>query len=340
MNTAFSNVLTDIPVFFTSYMGMYIAQSIMHALVAAIIVDRSIQAWKITSPLVRQRFRFIVIIFPFFSFILFQLFNPERSTLAFRFEALFDVSRWLTMELWGKVSFSLILVVILIITSLVTFFQELLPIIKHTLESKKAQTKWKIIEEHPAVSEALQHLSLEKPDVFIIDDDDESILFSSTGKKSAVFLSKGLVDLLNQEELQAALAHEIAHIRRSKRPHILLLYFLRVLLFFNPVVLVEFRKVVQEEEKICDDLAVNSTQNPHALAQSLKKLYHTESNLDPLQLANPTKFRSVLEDYGQTVLIRNRITRLEQGLEQRPDSAWVQFTMTFIVILLINYFVV
>ncbi len=318
---------------------MYITQAFFHSLIAAIIVDRSIQAWKISNPLIKQRFRFIVIVFPIFSFPVFQLINPDRGSISFRLEALFDANRWLNLELWEKIPVSLLFILILFITTLVFILQEVIPILMHTIESKKSTFEGERPDDDSIVYKALNSLPVEKPDVFIIDDD-EFILFSATGSKAAIFLSTGLVNELNIEQLQAALAHEIAHITRSKRPLILLIFLLRILMFFNPVVLVDFRRVVQEDEKICDDIAISLTQKPHALSEALRKLYYTTEGLNPAQIQKFSNLRTSIEEYSHHLLIESRIERLEQGPIYNTGGEWFKFILTLIVIIVINYFVV
>lgn len=318
---------------------MYITQAFFHSLIAAIIVDRSIQAWKISNPLIKQRFRFIVIVFPIFSFPVFQLINPDRGSISFRLEALFDANRWLNLELWEKIPVSLLFILILFITTLVFILQEVIPILMHTIESKKSTFEGERPDDDSIVYKALNSLPVEKPDVFIIDDD-EFILFSTTGSKAVIFLSTGLVNELNIEQLQAALAHEIAHITRSKRPLILLIFLLRILMFFNPVVLIDFRRVVQEDEKICDDIAISLTQKPHALSEALRTLYYTTEGLNPAQTQKLSNLRTSIEEYSHHLLIESRIKRLEQGPVYNTGGEWFKFILTLIVIIVINYFVV
>ena len=78
-----STIKMIIPNIFHTYLGMYMAQSFIHALIATIITGAAIEAWKIDSPAVRQRFRLSVILIAIFSFPIYQLINSERSTLFF-----------------------------------------------------------------------------------------------------------------------------------------------------------------------------------------------------------------------------------------------------------------
>jgi beta-lactamase regulating signal transducer with metallopeptidase domain len=253
-------------------------------------------------------------------------------------EALFDVNRWLNIELWGKIPLGSFFIAGLIITTAIFLFQEMIPVLKHTLESKKTESKIKNADDNPIVSQAIEHLPVKKPNIFILDDDDDFVLFSTTGRNASIFLSTALIKALSLEQIRAAIAHEIAHIERSKRPLLLIIFLLRVLMFFNPVVLLEFRRAVQEEEKICDDIAVSLTGNPHALAEALKRL-HPEKT-PAVQLGRLSDIKDSLEEYSQMTHIESRVNRLERRTIQETGGEWTKFALTLLTIICINYFVV
>jgi len=275
---------------------------------------------------------------PIFSFPVYQLINPDRASIAFRLGALFDINRWLNLEL-GGVPFSLFFITIAFVTTLIFLIQEMVPVLRHTLESKRSGYNTEGPDNNPLVLRALEHLSAEKPDIFTLDDD-EFILFSSTGKNPAIFISTGLIEALSAEQLQAVVAHEIAHIQRNRKPLLLIAFLLRITMFFNPVVLLEFRRIVQEEEKICDDMAVLSTKDPSALSGALQKLYYRDDVINPLQLRKLSGMRDSLEEYSHNVQIGNRITRLKYSPVHGIDGKWAELTVTVIMIVGINYFVV
>lgn len=325
--------------FFNSYAGMFIVQSFFHALIAAIIVDRAIQAWRITSPIIKQRFRFIVIILPILSFPIYQILAPERGSISFRAEAIFDSSRWLNVELWGLLPLSHLFIAMLIITTAVFLFQELVPIIKHAFESKKKSFVKHDVQDSLVIRAALEGLPYDRPEIHIVNDD-AFILFSTTGKKPTIFLSNTLIELLNADELRAAFAHEIAHIVRSKMPLLIVVFILRVIVFFNPVVLLEFRRAVQDEEKICDDEAVNMTQNPQILANTLKKISHKMEDNDPFNVKNLSNVKESIESYSYNMNIKSRVQRLENGLVNQRGGEWLKLLLTGSVVGILNYFIV
>ena len=119
-----------------------------------------------------------------------------------------------------------------------------------------------------------------------------------------------------------------------------MVFLFRIILFFNPVVLLEFRRITQEEEKICDDITVSLTNKPHALSEALKRLYHQDKNINPLQLRNLSEMKNSVEEYSHNIHIENRMVRLEQSSVEAPHGEWFKLILTIIIIAGINYFVV
>lgn len=324
--------------FLNSSLGMYIVQSFLHSLIAAVIVDRSIQIWDIANPSARQRFRFIVVVLPVISFPVYQAINPDRGTVFFRLEALFDTGRWLNMELWGTIPIGYLFMLIVFITTLIFVVQELVPVLKHMFESNGPAPDMRVPDGTSPVMRALEGLPLQKPEVFIIEDD-ALILFSSTGKRPAIFVSTGLMEAFSPGQLRAALAHETAHILRSKRPLLIIIFFLRVLMFFNPVVLLEFRRIVQDEEKVCDDFALSMTQDSRALSETLKMLHPPDAGQGP-GARKLSAMMTAIEEYSHRSLLESRIARLEKGPSQNRDKGWAELIVTAASILMLNYFIV
>jgi Zn-dependent protease with chaperone function len=215
--------------FLNTYTGMYLAQALCHSAVAAAVVDSSLLAWHITEPKVKQRFRLIVIMAPIFSYPVYQALNPERGSLLFRLDALFDVNRWFSLEVFGLFTLWTAALVVMGMTMLVFLVQELIPIVIHMVEvfradhgeedeggpsDEEVERAWKVLEDLPFGSVELNIL-----------DDKEMVLFSSTGRRPEVFLSTGMVEEMSPEELRAddiaveitgdreALAAAIEHMR-------------------------------------------------------------------------------------------------------------------------------
>lgn len=330
----------DLTGLLNSYLGMYMVQSVYHSLVAALVTDAALKAWRVESPLMRQRFRLAVLVVSLCLFPLYQAVNPDRGSLSFRLEALFDSSRWMNLDLIGGVTGGAVFVTILLFTTLVFLFQEVFPIFRHTIGAREVHAAGERPAADSEVVKALANLPGNKPEVLLIDDE-EYLFFSTTGKQNAVYLSTGFVKDLTEEELRAAIAHEIGHIQRSRRPLLVATFLIRMVLFFNPVALMEFRRIVHEEEKICDDAAVALTGNPFVLAEVLRKFSTPRTDLTPDAAGDSANLRDRLEEYSHSLLIENRIARLEEAAhDRRAAGVWPVFVFTVLVIVVINYSVV
>lgn len=86
-----------------------------------------------------------------------------------------------------------------------------------------------------------------------------------------VAVRPALVRCLDDEELEAVLAHELAHLRLSHGPLAFLARFCRNLMWFNPAAHLAHRRFCEYQEEAADDGAVALTRNPLALAASLVK---------------------------------------------------------------------
>lgn len=319
---------------------MYMAQSFLHALIATIIASTALEIWKIDSPSIRQRFRLSVILYACFSFPVFQVINPERSGLFFRLDALFDSNRWLALTIFGVVPAHVLLAALFLVTAMVFLFQEMLPILRHFLEpSIPPQIAVSRLAEDSPVGRIARSLPPPAPEVFIMHEDD-LLLFSTTRKKRAIYISTGLALRLTSIELRASLAHEMAHISRSRRSVLLAGFILRTFMFFNPIVLIEFRRAIRNEEKICDDIAVAMTGDPISLANALRKLHIQNDDLQPPEPQGRPPAKVTLEEYSYTLQLNSRISRLRSSGRPAGNASWFPFVYAFGITSLITYFVV
>ena len=227
---------------------------------------------------------------------------------------------WLDVEVGGFRPAVAGLLLVFGITSLVFLFQELIPIVRNYVESVRSERTaearhWK---EFPAVRAAMDALPGNPPRVFVVEDGG-FLIFSTAGRNGAVFLSSALPETLTTEELRGAVAHEIAHVLRSRHPLLVAVYLLRALLFFNPVALMEFRRAVQEEEKVCDEFAVSLTRDRKALADVLRKLYLPPEELLPGGSRKARKTAEEIEEHSHRLNIESRISALKDSVNAARD---------------------
>ncbi len=316
---------------------------LLHSAIASVLIGCAFIAWDLRSPRVKQRFRFMVIFLPVVSFPIFQLLSPERGDVYFRLGSLLDSNRWLFLEVWGWASALKVLFVICACTTIVFVLQELVPIVITQLEQMRetGQTVADEVDDGVVrkVAEAMEGLPFSANSVEIFDDEDLA-LFSNTGFNPRIYVSTGLIKSFNTEHLQAAFAHEIGHIRRSRRPTLILAYIVRTLMFYNPVAMIEFRRLAQEEEKICDDIAIALTGKPEAVVEAVNMLRPGPEEYGPGD--HRRGFREIVsafEQYSLAVILKSRAERI--GQSRRDEPHWgVPYFITMALIIGINYYVV
>jgi beta-lactamase regulating signal transducer with metallopeptidase domain len=113
-------------------------------------------------------------------------------------------------------------------------------------------------------------------------------LFESTGVdvptvigwlKPVVLLPASALSALSPAQLEAILAHELAHIRRHDYLVNLLQTLVETLLFYHPAVWWVSRRIRIERENCCDDLAVSLCGDPVAYANALADLESLRSSI-------------------------------------------------------------
>jgi Zn-dependent protease with chaperone function len=328
----------DLTNLLNSYPGIHVVQAFLHSLCAAVIAHRAILDWDIRSPAARQKFYLVAVFAPAVSYPLYQWIDPERGSLHFRLGTLFDSNRWINVELWHTRPVVLLLVLVLAAATVVFLFQELIPILRHRPGPADPESRTVRAAMGSPAALAAEGLADEPPNIQIIEDDDPAI-HSVIGRDAAIYLTTGLLRSLQPAELRAAIAHEVAHMRRSRRPLLMVAYVVRVLLFFSPGTLVAFRKAAAEEEKICDDWAVEATGRPDALAAVLEKLRHSDAY--EIDDRDAGEVQRSLEQVSYDLMVQERIRRLVDGDSTADDAAdWLKLAVTVAAIMILNYYVV
>src|SRR5208283_967683 len=220
---------------------------------------------------------------------------------------------------------------------------ELVPIVVSQLEQMRATGQTFADEVDSTmirkVAGAMEGLPFSENSVEIFDDEDLS-LYSNTGFNPRIYVSTGLIESFSSEHLQAAFAHEIGHIQRSRKPTLILAYIIRTVMFYNPVAMVEFRKLAQEEEKVCDDIAVALTGNPEAVVEALNMLRPEPEEYNPTSHRRSIKeIVSAFQQYSLDVILKSRVQRIGQRLGSEPHWG-VPYFITMGLIIGINYYVV
>jgi len=151
------------------------------------------------------------------------------------------------------------------------------------------------------------------------------------GKKRTLVCSVGLLELLDEREMEAALAHELAHVKNRDFNLKALTSVLKIASFYNPLVYLVSSAVSRQREMFADETASNCLANPDYLRRTLIKIAGASIDLpgdgvrwqiaSSLFIVSPAKIMSsVLSSHPPIV---NRISHLveHENFETRDIQA-------------------
>jgi beta-lactamase regulating signal transducer with metallopeptidase domain len=125
-----------------------------------------------------------------------------------------------------------------------------------------------------------------------------------------------MVDHLDRCEIEAVLSHELEHVARHDYLVIWLATVLRDAFFYLPTSWTAYRQFQHEKELACDDVVVQATRRPLALASALTKVWlHAVEGSRFAPLATP------LHLAGENKRMNDRIERLLAPRERMANSA-------------------
>ncbi len=102
---------------------------------------------------------------------------------------------------------------------------------------------------------------------------DSPLAYSIGGKRrAALVISDGLEKLLDKEEMQAVITHELAHIKNDDTRAKIFISAYRRILFFDPALRLVERLYAREKELLADEVAMRFTGKPNSLAYALLKI--------------------------------------------------------------------
>ena len=331
--------------------SQYVFQCLLHSFIIAFVIEALLKIWREERPLLRLRFRLLVILIPVLSFPLYQLVYPQRGSFGFRRSlAIFDINQWLLIGLGDGILVWHAALVLLGVVTAVFLLQEAIPILLAYLHREACKTIYKsgtIPKLDIVLEELKQKSSFAVPRLFLLTEEEPAI-YTNGIRKSSINISWSLIEVLDQEELEGALAHEMAHIMRRDNTIDWVLLLFRFIMFYNPVALVEFRRIIHEREKLCDDIASSLTGKPLAFASSLIKVFrmarangfaHT-----PPQYSLGSRILSIvrnLESHSDRVRVEDRIIRMARIKKSyNPSYPHIRLGITTLSLILFLFFVV
>jgi Zn-dependent protease with chaperone function len=136
-------------------------------------------------------------------------------------------------------------------------------------------------------------------------------------RQPKIILSTGLLKTLDEEELEAVLAHEMAHVDRRDNSLGWLLFGLRLVSFYNPVALFTFHQISHDVERMCDSDAAEITGKPLALGSALIKVFRSSRSAGRGHFGQRA---AALEKRARRALVVDRVERLVHPETVKPVS--------------------
>jgi beta-lactamase regulating signal transducer with metallopeptidase domain len=128
-----------------------------------------------------------------------------------------------------------------------------------------------------------------------------------------ILVPAGAFTGLSASQIDAILAHELAHVVRNDFPVTLLQSICEIVFFYHPAIHAISDQISLEREKACDDIAVGITGDPIGFAEALAKL--EEARVPRLALAVTGRSHLLIR-------VRRLLGRASPPHQSRPRSAW------------------
>ena len=149
--------------------------------------------------------------------------------------------------------------------------------------------------------------------------EDAVVPFTARLFRPIIWMPRALLSRLPREQIEALLAHELAHIHRLDWLWNSIQCVIEALLFFHPGVWWLSQRICEEREHACDDSAVTACADSIVMAEALAALARDRQPFPRLLLAAD----------GNSLM--NRITRLLPGGAPSPSRPWLSLGLIGLV---------
>ncbi len=305
----------------------YPGQAILHAIIAAVVVEAVVRFWRIETPRTRLAFRLLALLLPVVALPCFMLFAPYRSEPWFAERwALFSASGWAEVRV-GGIGLDVIWLAGLGGGGLGLYLMDALPALGTWLVDRVLPAA-----DDPALAarvsgevDALRTAGrLPAPAIRLVRSTAPVLLCGGLGTPHLV-VSTGAVAILDERQLRAGIAHELAHARHRDPQLGWLLMATRTLCFFSPASQFIARSAVEDLERRADDEAVAATGDRFGMAGALVRLFTAEHAGGQISRsagdAGIGRLASSL-DLGRTAAVEHRCRRLLSPRPALPVPYW------------------
>ena len=303
-------------------------QAILHATVAALLIEALLRVWRVEEPGERLAMRWVVLAAPAVLTTLYLIVAPWRSSSWFVEDwSLFAGGHWNHVRL-GGVGLASAAGAACSVLGTALYLRDAVPFVADRLVRTAAEDG--LPDGHPArarVGSAVDGLVTcghPRPSAITVVAMASPVLMCTGIHRPSIVISTGALDRLDERALEAALAHELAHVATRDPLTGWWLMAARTIQFFNPVVQVVARQAIQDLERRAD-IAVAAQGRARGLADAVHRLSMADdvhSDLDlPVGGAHPgarmlaSAHRRALDDRCQ-LLLEGAVPPF------RPHRAW------------------
>jgi Zn-dependent protease with chaperone function len=297
----------------------YVGQAVLHAAIAVLVVEVLVRLWRVEAPGQRLWLRALVILLPVLVLPAYFFLAPFRQEPWFEHGwALFASRSWSVVRI-GPVGLDQLIVAGLAISGTALFLADLVPLLASVARGRKLRGE-AVTTGHPlggTVFDISRRLGIEAPDIVLLDQS-EPVLLTSGVVRPRVLISPAALDELDDEELRAAVGHELVHVAKRDMLVGWLLMAARAAMWFNPVVQLVARSIVQDFERRADDLAAGLTGSRLPLSTAIVKLYRPTRLDRSTGATSVRRFPDEMVSRARGAAVRFRCQRLMEIRSPRP----------------------
>jgi len=250
-----------------------LAQLLAHGVVAATVVQLLIRRLPITAPALRLQYRVFALALPLVLAPTLLALAPFRHDEWFGDLAVFTSARWqrftvagIGLRDLGVWTFALLGLLLLLpdVVRLFVYWQR-----DRTADREHVPADdVAVVRLRGEVADVARQMGVEPPRLLVFETPAAVLHYHGIASPTIV-AARGIAERLPPDQLRAAIAHELAHVRRHDVAHSWILLALRLGQWFNPVAQVVGRRAVQEMEWEADRVAARVTGDPLAIARAL-----------------------------------------------------------------------
>lgn len=318
-----------------------LTQSIFHTLVASLFVEALVRGWQVREPRQRIALRLVALGYPLVLFPALVLLGGPRAEATFRdATALFSARAWGDLRLLG-VGLDRWWAGLFASAGTALFLMDFVPLFRRKGRPAASRAGEETVARlDAALFPVAAKLGLRPPPVRWVESD-VPMLFCTGVLRQEIVVSRGALALLDDEELQAAFAHELAHLSRHDPGTSWIVMGARALMFFNPAFQVLARVVVRDAEHVADERAAEACGHRLPLAAGLLKLYRATGRYAPVPRSLP--FAAALSEPIEKAHARDleiRVRRLMGPPPRRLPYGPLRVLLAAAALVAVLYFVV